>query len=139
MAAEHAIKQKEKLMKNANYTISKTKTGATVSRLQTRSDWAKERGLRPNAAQTRRDYAQWAQSQTAAMAETLTEETKGMEIARVSRLKSGNITVSYRKPAKVPAGSAKVISLADALAAIQAAAKEGNAKAIAALEAVAGQ
>lgn len=129
-------------MSNANYTTTKTKTGAKVSKLPTRSEWAKIRGLKPNAAQTRRDYAAWAQQQTAAMAEKLTEEVKGMEIARVSRLKSGNITVSYRKPAKVPAARSKsskpkIVSLAEALAVIQEQAKAGNEDVIAALEAVA--
>lgn len=100
--------------------ITTTKSGkqGKIRTLPTRSEWAAAKGIeKKNSADCRRQYAEWAKSQTVTISAELSAKVAGLELRRVNETASGGITISYRKPAKVGAArGATVVSLADELA-----------------------
>lgn len=70
------------------------------TKLPTRTDWAKARGMSPNQGATRKAYAEWAKKAGACVAGMLQHELSAGDYvtAQIRKAKNGNITVTH-KPA----------------------------------------
>lgn len=93
--------------------VAKTsKAGAHSMALPNRTEWARGRGLKPGAAETRRQYAEWARGQAVKAEACVNAFIKGGSFQYVRHVenKSGDrITVTYAKPREeASSGSGKL-------------------------------